>query len=127
MEKINFAGIEGQILESSPHKNYLVLRLNDRTTIVGTFSNQFNWEEMPDVSSGFLSFITYIGVRSTAEAEAVTEVILENGGYFHPKEQEPRRSKRVLAFPLELKVRGLTPDFIHQIVKQSVCIRNHSI
>jgi hypothetical protein len=116
METINFAGIEGEIIESSPHSNYLVVELNDRITIVGTFSNQFLWEEMPDISSGFISFITYIGVRSIAEAEAVTEVILENGGYFHPKEQQPRRSKRVKAFPLELKIRGLTTEFVAEFV-----------
>ncbi len=116
MKTITFVGIKGKIIESSPHKNYLVVELNDRTTIVGTFSNQFCWKEMPDVSSGFKSFITYIGVRSTTEAEAVREVILENDGYFHPKEQEPRRSKRVKAFPLELKIRGLTTEFVAEFV-----------
>lgn len=117
MEKINFAGIEGQIVETSPHGNYLVVRLSDRITICGTFSNQFCWQEMPDASSGFESFITYIGVRSITEAEAVKEVILENDGYFHPKEQEPRRSKRVKAFPLELKIRGLTTEFVAEFVE----------
>ncbi|MEG4302398.1 hypothetical protein QUB16_06730 [Microcoleus sp. D3_18a_C4] len=116
METIKFAGIEGEIIESSPHSNYLVVRLSDRITIIGTFSNQFHWEEMPDASSGFESFITYIGVRSIAEAEAVREVILENDGHFHPKEEEPRRSKRVKAFPLELKIRGLTTEFVAEFV-----------
>ncbi|PSB52157.1 hypothetical protein C7B67_08195 [filamentous cyanobacterium Phorm 6] len=117
MKKITFVGIKGKVIQSSPHRNYLVVELNDRITICGTFSNQWNWEEMPDASSGFESFITYIGVRSTAEAEAVMEVIHENGGYFHPKEQEPRRSKRVKAFPLELKIRGLTTEFVAEFVE----------
>lgn len=116
MKTITFAGIKGKVIQSSPHRNYLVVELNDRTTIVGTFSNQFNWEEMPDVSSGFKSFITYIGIRSTAEAEAVMECVTENGGYFYPKEQEPRRSKRVKAFALELKIRGLTTEFVAEFV-----------
>lgn len=118
MGTITFNGIEGKVIESSPHRNYMVVELNDRITIIGTFSNQFCWQEMPDPESGFESFITYIGVRSIAEAEAVKEVILENGGYFHPKEQEPRRSKRVKAFPLEVKVRGLTADFVAELVRQ---------
>ncbi|MEG3842616.1 hypothetical protein [Microcoleus sp. herbarium14] len=117
MKTITFVGIKGKVIESSPHKNYLVVELNDRITIIGTFTNIWNWEEMPDASSGFESFITYIGVRSLAEAEAVREVILENSGYFHPKEQEPRRSKRVKAFPLELKIRGLTTEFVAEFVE----------
>ena len=118
MEKINFAGIEGEIVESSPHNNYLVVRLNDRITICGTFSNQFNWEEMPDANSGFESFITYIGVRSSMDAEKVKEIVAEVGGYFHSKEQQPRKSKRVIKFPLELKVRGLTTDFVVKLITE---------
>lgn len=118
METIKFAGIEGEIIESSPHSNYLVVRLSDRITIIGTFSNQFHWEEMPDASSGFESFITYIGVRSTAEAELVKEIAAGVGGYFYSKEQQPRLRKRVKAFPLELKVRGLTAEFVAEVVRK---------
>ncbi len=118
METINFAGIEGEIIESSPHNNYLVVKLSDRITICGTFSNQFNWQEMPDASSGFESFITYIGIRTIASAEKVKEIVNGVGGYFYFKEQQPRRSKRVKAFLLELKVRGLTADFVAELVRQ---------
>lgn len=117
MNKITFAGIEGQIIESSPHKNYLVVKLDDRITICGTLTNIWDWEEMPDISSGFKSFITYIGVRSTAEARLVKECVAENGGYFKPDEEEPRLSKRIKSFPLELKIRGLTPDFVAEFVE----------
>ena len=119
METINFSGIEGEVIESSPHGNYLVVRLSDRITICGTFSNQWNWQEATDVSSGFESFITYIGVGSISDAKLIERIVIKVGGYFYSKEQQPRKSKRVSAFPLELKVRGLTPEFIHQIVSQS--------
>lgn len=118
METINFAGIEGQIIESSAHGNYLVVRLSDQITICGTFSNQFNWQEMPDASSGFESFITYIGIRTIGSAEKVKEIVSGVGGYFYFKEQQPRKSKRVKAFPLEMKVRGLTADFVAELVRQ---------
>jgi len=65
MNRINFAGIEGEVKSVSPHGNYTVVKLSDRITIVGTFSNRFHWEESPD--SGFKSFITYIGLKSYSE------------------------------------------------------------
>ncbi len=117
MEKINFAGIEGEIIETSPHNNYLVVRLSDRITICGTFSNQFNWQEMPDASSGFESFITYIGVRSKAVAEQVKETVAAVGGYTYKSESEPRKSKRVKDFPLEIKIRGLSPEFVAGVIR----------
>lgn len=112
MTRITFAGIEGEIIESSPHNNYLVVKLSDRVTIIGTFSNQFLWKEMPDITSGFESFITYIGLLSINEADEIKEILKEGCGYFHPKEKEPRPSKRNKSFPLELKVRGLSPEFV---------------
>jgi hypothetical protein len=60
MDKINFAGVEGEVVETSPHGSFVVVRLSDRITLVGTTNNIFNGEEMPDISSGFESFITYI-------------------------------------------------------------------
>ena len=119
METIDFAGIEGQIIESSPHSNYLVVKLTDRITVCGTFSNQFEWESMPDISSGFESFITYIGVRSSIETAKYIQIVTENGGYFHKNENTSRRSKRVEAFPLELKVRGLSVDFVAKLVTKN--------
>jgi hypothetical protein len=116
MKNIMFAGIKGKVIESSPHNNYLVVELSDRVTIIGTFSNQFSWKEMPEISSGFESFITYIGVRSLSESKKVKEIVTSSGGYFHKNEQEPRSSKRVKGFPLELKVRGLNVDFVAKLV-----------
>jgi hypothetical protein len=115
VETINFAGIEGEVIESSAHGNYVVVRLSDRITVIGTFSNEFNWQEAPDASSGFESFITYIGVRSPLEATQYVNVTANEGGYFHKNETLPRSSKRVTAFPLELKVRGLNADFVTRL------------
>jgi hypothetical protein len=117
MEKIKFAGVEGEIVETSPHGSYVVVRLSDRITIVGTTNNQFNWQEIPDVSSGFESFITYIGVRSKAGADKVKQIVAGVGGYTYAKESEPRKSKRVTSFPLEIKIRGLTPEFVAEVIK----------
>ncbi|MEG4503849.1 hypothetical protein QUA81_13385 [Microcoleus sp. F6_B4] len=117
MDKINFAGVEGQVVETSPHGSYVVVKLSDRITIVGTTNNQFNWEEMPDASSGFDSFITYIGVRSKAGAEKVKEIVREVGGYTYAKESEPRKSKRIQNFPYEIKIRGLNPEFVAELIK----------
>ena len=117
METINFCGIEGFVVQSSPHGNYLVVQLSDRISIVGTYSNQFNWEESPDVSSGFISFITYIGVRSPSEVKKFTNWINNSNGYFKKDEDTPRRSKWVKKFPFELKVRGLFPQSVVELVQ----------
>lgn len=117
MEKINFAGVEGEVVEVSPHGSYVVVKLSDRITIVGTTNNQFNWQEMPDASSGFDSFITYVGVRSKADGEKVKEIVSQVGGYTYAKESEARKSKRIQDFPLEIKIRGLTPEFVTEVIK----------
>ncbi|MFB2970379.1 hypothetical protein ACE1CD_15505 [Aerosakkonema sp. BLCC-F183] len=116
METINFAGIKGKVIQSSPHGNYLVVSLSDRISITGTFSNQFNWEESEDETSGFLSFITYIGLRSQHEAETWLKRAVIRGGYFQGEEDIPRKSKRVKSFPFEIKVRGLSPQSVLELI-----------
>ena len=115
METIIFAGIEGQVLESSPHGNYVVLRLTDRITICGTFSNIWNWEEI-DNDSGFDSFITYIGLENVDEAAEVIANVAEAGGYFHKNEEQPRKAKRVSEYAFEIKVRGLSIEYLKKII-----------
>ena len=117
MDKVNFAGIEGKVIKTSPHGSYVVVKLSDRITIVGTTNNQFSWQEMPDTSSGFDSFITYIGVRSKADGEKVKEIVSQVGGYTYANESEARKSKRIHDFPLEIKIRGLTPEFVAETIK----------
>ncbi|MEO9124768.1 MAG: hypothetical protein ABI262_08795 [Microcoleus sp.] len=127
MTNITFAGVQGQVLESSPHGNYLVVKLSDRITIVGTFSNMFDWSEAPDEDSGFESFITYIGVRSLRggtpsqnEANQIKSLLQQNGGYFGKNDSEPRKAKRVQGFPMELKVRGLEADFVVDCINEGL-------
>ncbi|MEG4248736.1 hypothetical protein [Microcoleus sp. Pol10D4] len=117
MDKVNFAGVEGQVVETSPHGSYVVVKLSDRISIVGTTNNQFNWQEMPDASSGFDSFITYIGVRSKAEATKYLAVVAKVGGYTIKKEGEARKAKRVKDFAFEIKVRGLSPEFVAEVIR----------
>ena len=103
MNTITFAGIKGKVLKSSPHGNYLTVELCDRITIVGTFSNQYQWSEAPDSSSGFTSFIAYIGF-TTEEQSILHDQIQFYGGHI----QDSRDSKRNQHFPFEFKVKELS-------------------
>jgi hypothetical protein len=117
MSKINFAGMNGEVLEASPHGNYLVVKLSDRITIIGCFKNKFNWEESTDESSGFTSFITYIGLKQL-EFPKFRDWVVANNGYFDGDDGTPRKSKRVPRFPLEIKVRGLLAESVVELVQQ---------
>ncbi|MBD2499863.1 hypothetical protein [Anabaena azotica] len=117
MNKINFAGIECQVLQSSPHGNYIVVKLSKRIVICGTYSNQFNWDESPDLDSGFTSFITYIGLRNELEFPRFRDLAIAHNGYFDRDDGSPRKAKRVIEFPLEIKVRGLLPESVVELVK----------
>lgn len=115
---INFSGIKGEVIDSSPHGNYLVVKLSRRIAIIGTFTNQFNWQESEDNDSGFVSFIAYIGLKNIAEKHALTKVITELGGDIDQK-VGMRKAKRVKAFPLEMKVRNLSPESLIKLTKIS--------
>ncbi len=117
MNIINFSGIEGEITETSPHGSYVVVKLSDRITSFGTTNNQFNWQESPDVSSGIESFITYIGLGSKSAAEKVKQLVAEVGGYTYKKESEAPKSKRIKHFCYEIKIRGLSPEFVAEVIK----------
>jgi|SRR6476469_5596098 len=119
MQTIKFCGIEGQVVSSSEHGNYLVVNLSDRVVVCGTYSNQWEWEESPDEDSGFKSFITYIGIKSAAERDRYTKWVAANQGYFVDKEDTLRRSRRCKKFPLELKVRGLSASSVASLVQSA--------
>lgn len=114
---INFAGVDGKVIKSSPHGNYLVVQLSDRITITGTYSNQFNWEEMNEFESGFTSFITYIGIKNDQELDKYHQWIEENNGYFHHEDEVYRVSKRIQKFPYEIKVRGLSVESVINLIQ----------
>ena len=115
MNTINFAGIEGKVLQVSPHGNYQVVELSERITIVGTYSNKFHWPESTDESSGFTSFITYIGLKQQ-EFPRFRDWVIVNNGYFEGDDGTPRQSKRVRRFPLEIKVRGLLAESVVELI-----------
>ncbi|MBN3961756.1 hypothetical protein [Nostoc sp. NMS8] len=117
MNKIKFSGIECQVLESSPHGNYILIKLSKRIAICGTYSNQFNWEESPDLDSGFTSFITYIGLRNELEFPRFRDLAIAHNGYFDKDDGKPRKAKRVPGFLLEIKIRGFQPESIVELVK----------
>lgn len=117
METINFSGIKGKVIQSSPHGNFLAVSLSDRITIVGTFNNAFNWEPSEDQSSGFTSFITYIGLRKPSELNKFKPWLINHNAYFNRDEDVPRKSKRVKAFPLEIKVRGLSAESVVELIQ----------
>jgi hypothetical protein len=108
---MNFAGIEGRILSKSPHGNYIAIALSDRVTIVGTYSNKFNWAENEE--SGFKSFITYIGL---SQETGLKQWIADNNGYFNENEGTPRKAKRVTGYDWEIKVRGLSVESVLELI-----------
>ena len=120
METLTFAGIEGTIKHVSEHGNYVTLQFSDRVTIIGTFSNDYHWDEVDEPHSGFLAFITYIGTDGS-DTRSLFDFIAKNGGYFRKGEENPRPSKWT-DFPKEIKVRGLQPqaviDLIHRFDTQ---------
>lgn len=115
---INFNGIEGYIRESSPHGNYLIVQLSDNIAVCGTYSNQFAWTEIPDISSGFKSFITYYGFNNEDEYQLLIDFLENTEGYCRDGE-ERRVAKRTFC-RLEAKIRDLTPDEVVDLVHLSL-------
>ncbi|MEY3866202.1 MAG: hypothetical protein RLZZ338_93 [Cyanobacteriota bacterium] len=118
MTKITFAGISGTVTVTSPHGNYVVVQLSNRVAITGTFSNQFHWTEIPEIESGFESFITYIALNKS-ELLKVQGLIASHSGYFRPGEEFPRPIKRIVGSDRawELKVRDLSVESVCELVK----------
>lgn len=121
---LKFAGKVCEVLKTSPHGNYVVLKLTDRVSIVGTYSNKFKWEQSQDLDSGFESFIAYIGMTladlESGECDTIVGYLQQNNADFQePDSDRPRQSKRVYdkqTYPLELKVRGLGAEVIPGIL-----------
>ncbi len=115
MTQINFNGIDGIVTETSPHGNYLVVQLSDNVYITGTFSNQFCWTEIEDVSSGFKSFITYFGFNNQSQFNKLIDFISGTDGYCR-EDEEKRIAKRVEGFNYESKIRDLMPDEVTELI-----------
>lgn len=118
MNEINFAGIKGKIIESSPHSNYLVVQLSNRISIVGTKSNMWNWIESPEIESGFISFLVYVGFNTNNIQQKYLNLISSMGGYCRDGEDK-RKKKRVQGkFRFEMKIRGLNPNNVLDLINQ---------
>ena len=121
MSRLTFNGLKGAVVEQSPHGNFVVVKLNRRVTICGTFSNQFCWEEKPDADSGFESFITYVGLKANVlgfgnELRNFYAWLGNHGAYFHYRSEKLRKAQRVKSYKFECKIRGLSPETIPSLL-----------
>ncbi|MBL1208286.1 hypothetical protein [Geminocystis sp. GBBB08] len=116
MNQITFAGIKGQVIESSEHGNYLVIKLSNRISICGTFTNIWHWKEEPEYDSGFKSFITYIGFNTDSVKQKYLDLINEMGGVV--RDGEDKRSKQRVQgkFRYEMKVRSLSVEHLLDLI-----------
>ncbi|MBP0015325.1 MAG: hypothetical protein J7525_19720 [Roseofilum sp. SID3] len=120
-QEIIFQGINGEVIDSSEHGNYLVVRLTPVIIICGTFTNIWDWLDSPDISSGFISFITYLGLESEQELYLSKKNIIS---WLNSKEARldffkgnPYRKSKRSTTPFEMKIRELDatdiPDLIN--------------
>lgn len=116
MNTITFAGINGQIIEQSEHGNYLLVKLSNRISICGTFSNQFHWQEIHEPESGFKSFIVYIGFNNDRIQQKYLDVINEMGGYVRDNEVKREKMRVTGKFRYEMKVRNLNADHVLDLI-----------
>lgn len=116
--KLYFAGIEctpGNL----KGETFKSLILSDRVYILGGIYQDFDWENSSDVSLGFESFITYVGVRSIEEGKEIQKWLVKNGGCFYDRDKLPTPShSHNREFPWELKVRNLSARFIRELVNK---------
>lgn len=120
MNTITFAGINGQIIEQSEHGNYLLVKLSNRISICGTYSNQFHWQENHEPDSGFKSFITYIGFSSDRIQQKYLELISEMGGYVRESEEKREKMRVQGKFRYEMKVRNLEVNHLLDLIATQV-------
>ena len=120
MNTITFAGINGQVIESSEHGNYLVIKLSLRISICGTFSNIWQWQESPESESGFKSFVTYIGFNNDRIQQKYLELIDEIGGSVRSYEDKREKMRVTGKFRYEMKVRGLTVDNVLDLIATQI-------
>ena len=70
MQRINFGGIQAEVLPLSPHHGCFIFRLSvacgrvaHRIAVKGIYTTRFTWDEITDNLAGFLSkrFVLYAG------------------------------------------------------------------
>jgi len=123
MQRINFGGIQAEVLALSPHQSYFIFRLSvacgrvaHRIAVRAIYTNHFIWDEITDNLTGFLSkrFVLYVGVYTYPEAELIKEKITKAGG-------TPNRdvfvSRFVRGYPYEVRAIGLSPEYLVQTLQ----------
>lgn len=116
MQRINFGGIQAEVLALSPHQSYFIFRLSDRIAVRAIYTNHFIWDEITDNLTGFLSkrFVLYVGVHTYPEAELIKDKITKAGG-------TPNRdvfvSRFVRGYPYEVRAIGLSPEYLVQTLQ----------
>jgi hypothetical protein len=116
MQRINFGGIQAEVLALSPHKSYFIFRLSERIAVKGIYTTRFTWDEITDNLAGFLSkrFVLYVGVHTYPEAEFIKDIITKAGG-------TPNRdvfvSRFVRGYPYEVRAIGLSPEYLVQTLQ----------
>lgn len=116
MNTITFAGINGQIIESSEHGNYLVIKLTNRISICGTYTNIWYWREQPDNDSNFKSFITYIGFNTNSVKQKYLDLINDMNGVVRDNESCRKRQRVTGRFRYEMKVRNLSIEHLLDLI-----------
>ncbi|MEG4533037.1 hypothetical protein [Microcoleus sp. D2_18a_D3] len=116
MERINFGGIQAEVLALFPHQSYFIFRLSDRIAVKGIYTSRFTWDETTDNLAGFLSerFVLYVGVHTYDEAEFIKDAITKAGG---TPNADVFASKFVRGYPYEVRAIGISPEYLVQTLQ----------
>lgn len=116
MQRINFGGIQAEVLALSPHHGCFIFRLSDRIAVKGIYTSRFTWDETTDNLTGFLSerFVLYVGVHTYDEAELIKDTITKAGG---TPNEDVFVSKLVRGYPYQVRAMGLSPQYLVQTLQ----------
>ncbi|MEG5063140.1 hypothetical protein QUB33_05900 [Microcoleus sp. B3-A4] len=111
MERINFGGIQTEVLVLSPHHGCFIFLLSDRLAVKGVYTRRFTWDETTDNLKGFLSdkFVLYVGAHTYDEAELIKAKIIEAGG---TPNQDVSSAKLVRGYSYQVRAIGLPPEYL---------------
>ncbi|MDB9315618.1 hypothetical protein PN462_21070 [Spirulina sp. CS-785/01] len=111
MSNLTFAGLSGEIIQTSPNGSFTVVRLSDRVYICGSANNKYKWEENPDEDSGFQAFITYVGIQNESELNQFKEL-----AYRQDATSVTCRSGKRTGWSQELRIDGLPAEAVAHFI-----------
>ena len=123
MQRINFGGIQAEVLALSPHHGCFIFRLSvacgrvaHRIAVKGIYTTRFTWDEITDNLAGFLSerFVLYVGVHTYQEAKLIKDKITKAGG---TPNEDVYVSKFVCGYPYQVRAIGLSPEYLVQTLQ----------